>query len=381
MIPRGRASTWWLLAAIVVFTLVGAWFARNEDSGRDDILEPPTIDARDAHAVSPLATPEPGDRAAATRTAPTTSKVAGTAATPAPTVPLSAITGRIVDARGHPLADWDVRVIDSTDSPSNQKDAALADLKQHVSSKTDPEGSFRLAGLPEGAYILNVRSRRTPGEFESGWVRTGADEVHIVVPLDVAISKVEGRVVDREGRALPHVRVTRRESGDPTNIVSLEQPRAVWTSDDGSFEFEELGVPGTELSVSDSLVATTTFQLGKLDLRSPLVLQVTRACRVRFEGALVGERRFLSALDAAGSALTFEEFPKERPTDSKAAHIGGWMRTFSPGSTRMELDADPTAEYKLSEDTTTLELCDEAGNVVKRRTVHLLADQLNVVTW
>jgi hypothetical protein len=142
---RGRASTWWLLGAIVVFTLIGAWFARNEDSGRDDILEPPVADAQDGRAANKLADLERAAQQASpdSRTAIAQSGASG---------PTIRISGIVVDEDGAGIAA--VRV-----GPSVPFEWV----------ETAEDGTFDLHGVPvvDGSRLSAAREGYESVEIET----------------------------------------------------------------------------------------------------------------------------------------------------------------------------------------------------------------------
>lgn len=65
-----------------------------------------------------------------------------------------AITGRIVDQSGEPLSEITVTALRQTAGPSGQSMATTAQMSQ-----TNDLGEFRLAGLPEGEYVVIAAAR------------------------------------------------------------------------------------------------------------------------------------------------------------------------------------------------------------------------------
>lgn len=133
-----------------------------------------------------------------------------------------AISGRVLDASGAPLAGIEVVAIRHLVRPGEDSLLPLDQTSQSASSGAD--GGFVIAGLEDGEY--DVRTAATERYPSVGRVvRAGAESVDLFVreSLDV---RVFGRVSDAEGRPLAKV-----------GIIPLGQSaRAVESLEDGSYE-------------------------------------------------------------------------------------------------------------------------------------------------
>lgn len=118
-----------------------------------------------------------------------------------------AVTGRVVDERGGPLAEWYV-LLHRPDSPETW----------HASARTASDGSFELRDPPEGELHLSLR---TPALWDGGPVLTygaveaGERDLVIRVPDDrVPSAGFEARARYRSGAAAPRAVLRFRKEGD-----------------------------------------------------------------------------------------------------------------------------------------------------------------------
>jgi hypothetical protein len=107
------------------------------------------------------------------------------------------IAGRVVDARGAPVARASLMLLRVRQHPGDREQAVTA-------TSADASGRFRFAGLERGAFTLGVSPAR-PGEGlsvsrELTPVEAGTSDIEIVLPDGQVVS---GRVVDGQGAPVP----------------------------------------------------------------------------------------------------------------------------------------------------------------------------------
>src|SRR5262249_44002634 len=143
MAGRLRGRTWVLVAGVVLFTALAAWFAQREEHGREDALEPETVDVpKPARTESALAN-EPV--LAAARGSTPRANVETSAATPSALVAGATSRGIVLDVEGRPVAAL-----------------LLVDPNQDRELRTDANGEFDVSGItgrvrPAPPWVL-VRS-------------------------------------------------------------------------------------------------------------------------------------------------------------------------------------------------------------------------------
>jgi len=150
---------------------------------------------------------------------------AGATVSNAETLPtLGSIAGRVTEASGLPIANFDVNVYGL--SPTNQ-DIAFA-------VQTDATGSYALLGLPAGPYIVTVGNDG------------GIDEQPVTVPLTLAPqtlnftlndSVVQGQVLEGDGVSAL--------AGATVNLYQSNQIIATATTDTNGFYRFRVLVPGS----------------------------------------------------------------------------------------------------------------------------------------
>jgi len=149
-----------------------------------------------------------------------------------------ALSGRVLDGVGNPLvgADVDVRgEMVARPSAGGMTTYTSTDLGA-AHAVTDAEGRFRLGGLLAGDVRVEVEAEEGLHRHETGWVeiRPGQEStgLTIVVPRTPADERIEGVVLDPEGRPVPHCAVQASYStflgGGSLGEV---------TDDDGRFRF------------------------------------------------------------------------------------------------------------------------------------------------
>lgn len=107
-----------------------------------------------------------------------------------------ALTGRVLDAQGQPVADVELGIGDARDV-SFERD-----------TRTDAEGRYRIAHAPVGTYGVHARSPRHLDAFEPGIiVAPGVDTAVRDLVLALAPT-LAGRVVDEHGKPLADARLS-----------------------------------------------------------------------------------------------------------------------------------------------------------------------------
>lgn len=149
---------------------------------------------------------------------------------------------------------------------------------------TDPEGRFRITGVPPGRIRLTARHLAyAPAETPTRVVTAGAvlDDVRIVLP-DGGV--IDGRVVDARGYPVPMVRVELTGENEP-------YPRGLLAGSDGAFEFR--GVLGA-LTVTAYPVGQPASRV-RVDIEAGQTLSVSvplEANMVRLFGRVLDSREF-----------------------------------------------------------------------------------------
>lgn len=115
-----------------------------------------------------------------------------------------AISGRVVDHGGEPIADAVVRGVFEVENRA----ATGADLHPPAETTTEPDGRFTLRGLDRGTYTLIASAREHASARERG-IETGATGVTLTLAPEAVL---EGLVVDAAGAAVPAFAVVVQES-------------------------------------------------------------------------------------------------------------------------------------------------------------------------
>jgi hypothetical protein len=177
----------------------------------------------------------------------------------------AAISGRVVDERGLPLAHVSVQAIDSL--PGDRRRVPPLRLSAGVTDRTDDNGTFRLFGLRPGEYVLHAESpggatvivesngSKMVATPESGYVSafypgtlSAADAARIRVhagdefgPVDfvmarLRLSNVRGVLLDPAGQPVSRGTITLRRADTPAGGKSMSRP----TRPDGTFELYDV---------------------------------------------------------------------------------------------------------------------------------------------
>ena len=133
-----------------------------------------------------------------------------------PSFSLSSISGSVTDPDHNAIADARVCAIHV---------ASAITSATGLCADSDADGSYRLAGVPDGAYLVTAaRSRFVTGSAEDGrpvvvhsTARTGVD-----IMLVPGGALVTGQVIDATGGPVPHAIVRGERAESPVVAVDLE---------------------------------------------------------------------------------------------------------------------------------------------------------------
>jgi RNA polymerase sigma-70 factor (ECF subfamily) len=216
--------------------------------------------------------------------------------------PTLAIRGRVVDAKGKPIARANVQVFDGT-AYSNVgcyvEDAC--DGRSTPGVLTGADGEFTLGGLQERSYRLLAWWDESRVVI-SDPIPAGSTDVVLSFDASRNHTKLRGRLVSRSGEPLGQVRVSAQvDSFRSQNWTRLHSFGAVTTDADGKFtllnvprEFAKLGVSGMGLN-------TQSFEL-PADVGAEFTLVAPLRVRVELE---VADERVdrVHFLDAQGATV------------------------------------------------------------------------------
>jgi hypothetical protein len=162
------------------------------------------------------------------------------------TRPDGRVSGRLIDAQGRPVPymSIDIAQRSMTEQPAYMFPEARV--------TTDAGGRFSFKRLPPEEYNVGFALRRYPGRaatsddvailLKANVPIDVGPEAHVavgdvVVPAELAIHFITGRVVDAEGRPLAGASVTAETQGQGLGVASLPVP----TDDAGQFQVSMLG--------------------------------------------------------------------------------------------------------------------------------------------
>lgn len=142
------------------------------------------------------------------------------------------VEGRVLDSRGRPVADAEVRVWRKTANAAGREENQLVET---CGLRTGADGRFQTADLPNlGNSVRIVAEARQLAAARSAWVRSRDRNTIDVGDLSARrLRTVTGRVVDRKGKAVSGAMVF--HSGDA--------PRRVEAISDDAGAFRLAGVP------------------------------------------------------------------------------------------------------------------------------------------
>ncbi len=258
--------------------------------------------------------------------------------------PALLLAGRVEDESGKGIADAEVTLEGANGDRSRLLDPRADDEKiaEHYtdsrSTRSDEQGRFSFGDLPAGSYALEARKRGQPQSAPLVVALVAGEQhedVRILLPIG---SRLFGRVVDPEGRAVTNASlsaeaVAQRESKD----ASVPSTRS---DSEGKFEFSGLSAGeyrcsvypvSSEQSSSDAPLLWTTTQAISTESQTEFVIVLPRGETIR--GTL---------LDAKGvPAANYSIFVKAQPgmlsTLAKTDAMGEFRLSVAAGS-RMDIE-------------------------------------------
>jgi RNA polymerase sigma-70 factor (ECF subfamily) len=217
--------------------------------------------------------------------------------------PTLAIRGRVVDAKGKPIARAHVQLFDGTAFSNMQCYAEDANEgRRRVGVLTNAGGEFELGGLSERAYRL-LAWWDDKQVVISDPIPAGSTDVALSFDASRNHEKLRGRVVTRAGEPLAKVRVNAKVDSFRSKGWTIQHVFGAVTTD-AEGEFTLLNVPRefAKLGVSGMGIDTQSFEL---PADSAAELTLVAALRVRVELEVADERvDRVHFLDAQGATVT-----------------------------------------------------------------------------
>jgi len=229
-----------------------------------------------------------------------------------------AITGRVLDPTGAPLAGVRVWLADPTwlvtpveapsvsAGPQSVEGALRADVP---GTTTDAEGRFTLDQLLARPYALaafDPDSASLGGPWE---VEPGAGEPTLVLVDEPGRVRVAGRVLGADGEPLVGAMVFAQRdapgaTGETLGLLGSDSERGLRQTDaEGRFEFAALALGGTSLGFFHQSTYLFTLALADQDDLEHLEVRAPRLCELQVELRDPGMAREARVLDAGGAPL------------------------------------------------------------------------------
>jgi hypothetical protein len=234
------------------------------------------------------------------------------------------LAGRVVDERGRALPDVEVWLLDAVEFgavPVGPQSFELRTLEQIASGAsrgfalTDEKGDFHLGGLVNRRYVLELTERATLASMRTSPLPAGTTGLFLVLPYGVDLEGIGGRVVFRDGSAVPNIEVTAVR----TTGKNSEQDRTYGFVDsapvqtDGEGRFRITGVAyddGVRLRLrSSDIIPNLGWRLPIGADPLALEVQVDRPCQLLVDWSDTGEAyRKMEVVDMEGSVLPIFSF-------------------------------------------------------------------------
>ena len=152
--------------------------------------------------------------------------------------PGASLTGRVTDVKGRPIAEAEVRIVESGRMSFL---ALLAGLEEEPAALSAADGRFRVSGLDPGQAVDVAVTRRGYGRADALRVEPAA--APLAITLHPAL-RLSGRVVGPRGEPVPRAELIltgmRQHGGD----VAMSTPLRGESDEEGRFAFKEVE-PGT----------------------------------------------------------------------------------------------------------------------------------------
>lgn len=159
------------------------------------------------------------------------------------------ITGRVVDAKGEPIANASVSPLTPDElRPKSVFERVLIDgIAESRQLKTGPDGRFTISNLMQGSYVLVVSHPLFPAHQSPAVSVQSAGEVPTEPLVLPAGARVHGHVRLADGKPAPKAQLQLVRSDGP----SVGRLNRAATNADGAFEFTGLCAGSYRLQVVD----------------------------------------------------------------------------------------------------------------------------------
>lgn len=222
--------------------------------------------------------------------------------------PTLRLAGRVVDGKGRPMAEVEVRALDLT----HVDGMALEDMSTwdgtgpFTHDDTDAEGRFEIGGLEPRAYSLGLLDRRTMRTMQTTPIQAGKTDAEIRFEAGDATGRIAGRVVDPGGNPVPSAEVwlsreiARPEGGQRDRLEIFARGDG-----EGVFEFQDVALDAVSVRVAFPGDLSSEHEFGAGEDLSHLVLVAYRSAHLQVD--LTGSDLQADAfgiLDRSGTALS-----------------------------------------------------------------------------
>jgi hypothetical protein len=291
---------------------------------------------------------------------------------------LHAISGRVLDGAGRPVAGARVWLEDATffgfvDAfPVHVETlTARGDSPLWCYATTTEAGAFRIDGLLDREYHVAAIEDRTLLRADREAVRAGVDDLVLRLPADELFTRVRGQVVDMDGQGVGSVRVQVHRPG-----ITIELPGGgtfdqwaartpVDTDAEGRFELVDVPKKGAELFANGEPILFQGLRVEDIGDPLDVRLAVHRRMHLRVELAPPYDRAdTASVLDADGAPVILRIMRGETSfTNRRAQLVEGRSHVLSL--------SDAARTLVLSKD----------GVEVARIPIALARGETNVARW
>lgn len=276
------------------------------------------------------------------------------------------LAGRVLDARGAPLAGMRVWITDPTFFGGLARGSNAERFPQLVQvegllvgadpgwtwAESDGDGRFELRGLAEREYTVAAMDPATLQRTDLSGVAAGRRNLVLVLATDELLPRVSGRVVDGRGNPVANLAVfpmcDALETRVEGQLVSTQHEAAAGTSTDAEGWFELQRVPERAVYLRIQGADTLPLEWGRglagglaeLAGEDPedVLITVERRCHFQVELAVPDEADELGVLDAEGRALTISEFLGNSRHDTERHRIvEGRSNTLAVGDRAVTL--------------------------------------------
>lgn len=214
------------------------------------------------------------------------------------------------------------------------------------SATADDRGEFTLTGLRLGAYDLTTKA---PQGYESPPVKIeihdprGCREIRLVVWYD---GRVNGRLIDRNGRPIGHLPIELVPVGDITARAGEGFFNKARSNDDGTFEMRRVGPGDYVLAVAGTAapqfgVTARAFSSGAGDPTRAVTVTVGAGEQVGLQNLALPNG--LKLVTITGAVID----EKQQPVRDAAVSIGG-RETERGGYVRLPLAPDSQGRFTLT---------------------------------